>query len=127
MSLFPPMPQDYQQLTKAEIVARFQSQQRPRVFVQLLRLYEPEPVTVFQGELELSLVWSNAGPGRTRRLQPAGTPLRLILISVASDGPIGWAEGSEDDIGESGDVVVEDYLMRVYSPSRSDPAPIAQP
>ncbi|NNJ13395.1 hypothetical protein EKD04_024010 [Chloroflexales bacterium ZM16-3] len=91
------------QLTKSEILTAFVGQERPTAIVQLLRLRHSGTEEVYTGPAQLFLQWNVPARGRAAP--------RLMLITVADRD---WAEGSADDITEAGDVVVEDYLMRIF-------------
>jgi len=49
------IPAHYRQLTREQILSRWQGQNRPQCHVELVRLYEPQPQTRFAGEAVLYL------------------------------------------------------------------------
>jgi len=112
------IPAHYRQLTREQILTRWQGQDRPRCHVELVRLYEPQPQTVFAGEAVLYLQWSDYVPSRpgSRRMRKrrANEPWRLCIISVSGGA---WAEYDPEHgfADEDGTLVCEDYLMRLYA------------
>lgn len=108
------IPENYRQLTRDQILTRFAGQERANCYVRLIRLEDPEPRLVYEGEKELYLMWSDyvGGRGGRARKIKAGEPQCLALITVNSGG---WAECVGDDIASDGDCVVEDYLMQLYA------------
>lgn len=113
------IPSTYRQLTRQQILTGFVGQERPRAHVQLIQLNEAAPQTVFEGERELYLQWSTHTGGRRSRLLKADEPRELVLISVSGGG---WAEYAPDhDLSENGDLVNEEYLMRVYAVDGTGP------
>ena len=112
------IPAHYRQLTRQQILTRWQGQDRPRCHVELVRLYEPQPQTVFAGEAVLYLQWSDYVPSRpgSRRMRKrrANEPWRLCIISVSGGA---WAEYDPEHgfADEDGTLVCEDYLMRLYA------------
>ncbi|KPV54342.1 hypothetical protein SE17_04400 [Kouleothrix aurantiaca] len=112
------IPAHHRQLTRQQILTRWQGQDRPRCHVELVRLYEPQPQTVFAGEAVLYLQWSDYVPSRpgSRRMRKrrANEPWRLCIISVSGGA---WAEYDPEHgfADEDGTLVCEDYLMRLYA------------
>jgi len=80
--------------------------------VKLVRLYDPEPKTVWEGKSKLSIL-------RTKATKRQSSELALITPKGR-----GWAEGSASDVcplfengalvPNAGCVVVEDYEMVIY-------------
>ena len=112
------IPAHYRQVTREQILSRWQGQDRPRCHVELVRLYEPQPQTVFAGEADLYLQWSDyvpTRPGSSRMRKRRGNePQRLCIISVSGGA---WAEYDPEHsfADDDGSLVCEDYLMRVYA------------
>jgi hypothetical protein len=109
------LPTHYRQLTRDQILARWPGQQRPLCHVELIRLYDPRPQTMFIGEATLYLQWSDyaAGGRRARRLKQH-EPRTLAIISVSN--PVAWAEYSPaHHLNSDGSLTTEDYLMWLYA------------
>ena len=107
------IPPTHRQLSRQQILTEFTGQERPLAHVQLIRLDDPAPTIVFEGEREIYLQWSTHTGGRRPRPLKADEPRELVLISMSGGG---WAEYAVDhDLSQDGDLVNEEYLMRVYA------------
>jgi hypothetical protein len=71
--------------------------------VKLWRLWQPAPHLMWEGEAQLSV-----------QRAPVYRKLPERLTSVTPSGH-GWAEGGADDVADDGSVVVEDYMLEIFT------------
>lgn len=72
-----------------------------KYFVELTRLWEPEPRLIWSGYCEFHIQRRKNGD--------------LGVLAAKSPAPIDWAEYSEEDRDGSGKFICEDYLMEVFA------------
>ncbi len=78
-----------------------------RFYIRLTRLFDPEPVTFWQGAAPI-VVERIYEPHRRN-------PERITLIAVVDGNGIpDWAEYDPDDIQPDGNLICEDYMMELF-------------
>ncbi len=76
-----------------------------RFYIRLTRLFNPEPVTLWQG----------AVPILVERFCARRERERVTLIAVLDrNGVPDWAEYLPDDIEADGSLICEDYMMELF-------------
>jgi hypothetical protein len=106
------------QLTRQQFLQKYAGQQRVTVYTCLSRMYTSRSdmriEREHEGIMELDLNWA-VSKSRGRRASPSPLrPQELERIVVVTHG---WAEASPDsDMGDDGDIMVEDYLMQCFAP-----------
>jgi hypothetical protein len=78
-------------------------------YVKLTRLHWPEPKVVFEGDKELFIRRREKTLKRGRTIYPAGQIVEITLYNGC------WAVADERDIENNGSIVVEDYMMEIFS------------